>query len=62
MSSPGVSVSTATSTADLGAAQAAAREPRHIWPRVIVAFGLALTVAWICLLGYGLVKLVELAI
>ena len=27
-----------------------------------VAFGLWLTVAWTCLLGYGLVRLVQLAI
>ncbi len=33
-----------------------------IWPKVVIAFGLGLTVAWVILLGYGLVKLVELAI
>ena len=35
---------------------------RQIWPTAVVAFGLGLTAAWICFLGYGLVKLVELVI
>ena len=34
----------------------------RIWPSVVIAFGLALTGAWVCLLGYGLVRLVEAAI
>ena len=42
----------------------AAREPfsRRVWPTGVIAFGIGLTAAWMCLLGYGLVKLVELAI
>jgi len=36
---------------------------RHsIWPVAAIAFGLSLTAAWIGLLGYGLVKLIGLAI
>jgi hypothetical protein len=36
---------------------------RHsIWPTVVIAFGLSVTAAWVGLLGYGLVKLLELAI
>ena len=35
---------------------------RPIWPVLTVAFGLSLTAAWIGLLGYGLVKLIELAL
>jgi hypothetical protein len=35
---------------------------RQIWPTAVIAFGLGLTAAWICFLGYGLVKLVELMI
>jgi len=31
----------------------------QIWPQAMVAFGLGLTAVWICLLGYGLVKLIE---
>ena len=36
---------------------------RHsIWPVVVITFGIGLTAAWIGLLGYGLIKLIELAI
>jgi hypothetical protein len=35
---------------------------RGIWPAAAIAFGLGLTAAWICFLGYGLVKLVDLVI
>lgn len=34
---------------------------RRIWPAAMIALGLGLTAAWIGLLGYGLVLLVELA-
>jgi hypothetical protein len=33
-----------------------------IWPIAVITFGLSLTAAWIGLLGYGLIKLIELAI
>ena len=33
-----------------------------IWPTAVIAFGLSVTAAWVGLLGYGLVKLLELAI
>ena len=36
------------------------RDP--IWPVVWIVFGLTLTAAWIGLLGYGLVRLIELAV
>ena len=38
--------------------------PKHgpLWATIVIAFGLILTAAWIGLLGYGLVKLIELAI
>jgi hypothetical protein len=43
--------------------QHARKLPVHqIWPTAVIAFGLGLTAAWICFLGYGLVKLVELVI
>jgi len=32
------------------------------WPVVVITFGLSLTATWVILLGYGLVRLVELAI
>jgi hypothetical protein len=35
---------------------------RSIWPTVIITFGLSLTAAWIGVLGYGVFKLIELAI
>jgi len=36
---------------------------RHpIWPVVVIAFGLSLTAVWVGLLGYGLYKLIDLAI
>ena len=34
----------------------------RIWPVAVIAFGLGLTAAWICLLGYGILKLVELVV
>jgi hypothetical protein len=33
----------------------------RIWPPAMIAFGLGLTVAWVALLGYGLVSIIELA-
>ena len=33
----------------------------QIWPRVVIALGLGLSVVWASLLGYGLVELVDLA-
>jgi hypothetical protein len=36
---------------------------RHpVWPVVAITFGIGLTAAWIGLLGYGLIKLIGLAI
>jgi hypothetical protein len=56
----------ATSTAPRSAAAhpAPARGPviRDIWPAATIAFGLALTLAWACLLGYGLFFLIKLAL
>lgn len=34
----------------------------RIWPVAVIGFAFGLTAAWIWFLGYGLVKLVELAI
>jgi hypothetical protein len=33
----------------------------QIWPPVVIALGLGLSVAWASLLGYGLIELVSLA-
>jgi hypothetical protein len=35
---------------------------RHAWPLVFVLLGLGLTVAWTVLLGYGFVRLIEMAL
>lgn len=32
------------------------------WPAAVITFGVSLTAAWVILLGYGLVRLIELAI
>ena len=42
--------------------RAATRVIHRIWPVAVIAFGLALTAAWMCLLGYALVKIIEMAI
>jgi hypothetical protein len=34
---------------------------RQIWPKAAIVFGLGITVAWVCLLGYGFAKLIEIA-
>jgi hypothetical protein len=33
-----------------------------LWPAAVIAFGLGLTVAWVVLIIFTLVKLIELAI
>ena len=35
---------------------------KNIWPVAVIAFGLSLTAAWVGLLGYELIKLIDLAI
>ena len=35
---------------------------RRIWPPAMVAFGLGLAAAWVCLLIYGLVTVIKLAL
>ena len=43
--------------------QSERRSDRHpIWPVAMIVLGLSVTAAWIGLLGYGLVKLIESAI
>jgi hypothetical protein len=38
-------------------------DKRHtVWPEVVITFGIGLTAAWVGLLGYGLIKLIGLAI
>jgi hypothetical protein len=33
---------------------------RPVWPAVLVAFGLVLTLLWASVLGYGLIRLIEM--
>ena len=53
---------TADTRSALAAAPAAAPAIHRIWPVAVIAFGLGLTAAWMCLLGYALVKIIEMAI
>ena len=32
----------------------------RVWPTAVIAFGLGLTAAWVCLLGYGVKNLLDL--
>jgi len=50
----------AAPTTDVGSA-AATTSFMH-WPEALIALGLWVTVAWACVLGYGLVTLIELVI
>jgi hypothetical protein len=50
------SISAATSAAEFRPKTEPIR-PLGWWPEAVVAFGLGLSVAWTCLLGYGLIKL-----
>jgi len=47
-------------TSNLDAAPRKARE--QLWPTAVIVFGVSLTAAWTILLGYGLIKLIQLAI
>ena len=40
---------------------APARSIHRIWPGAVIAFGLAATAAWMCLLGYGIVRIIGFA-
>ena len=40
----------------------APRGGREIWPAAVITFGLVLTVGWVFLLGYGVIRLMQLAI
>ena len=35
---------------------------RQVWPKVVITFGIGLSVAWPILLGYGMTKLIEMVI
>ena len=43
-------------------ARGATPKREAFWPAAVVTLGISLTAAWVMLLGYGLVKLIELAI
>jgi hypothetical protein len=50
----------AAPTTDVGSA-AATKSFMH-WPEAVIALGLWLAVAWVCVLAFGLVKVRELSI
>ena len=54
---------THTQSAIARTARAASNETlfQRVWPKAFVAFALAVNVAWIALLGYGVVSLVKFA-
>jgi hypothetical protein len=52
----------AAPTADTHSAPAIMPVVHRIWPEVVIGFAFALTAAWICLLGYGIAKIIQLAI
>jgi hypothetical protein len=37
------------------------RSTDPLWPKVVIAFGFGITIAWIYLLGYWMVRLIEMA-
>ena len=47
---------------DRPSAPAAIQVIDKIWPIAVIAFGLGLTAAWKCFLGYGITKLMEMVI
>ena len=53
---------TIASEATLLSNPAAQQVRREIWPAAVITVGIGLTAACVILLGYGLVRLVELAI
>ena len=33
-----------------------------MWPKAVIVFGISLTIAWIGVLGFALIRLIQLAI
>jgi len=56
-----MSETTVAHTADLAPVLVPQQVAGPFWPKAVVAFGVGLTAAWLCFLGYGLVKLIQLA-
>lgn len=48
--------------ASASSAQAIKSFAQRTWPMAVVTLGLGLTAAWICLLGYGIARLIGMAI
>ena len=52
----------AAQTVDKPSEAAATPVINRIWPIAVIAFGLGLTAAWACFLGYWISKLIEMVI
>ena len=57
-----VMIGVAKSRERMSELQSKLRIDSSMWPTIVIAFGLSLTAAWIGLLGYGVFRLIELAI
>ena len=49
-------------TIDMPALTSKPARSEPVWPKALIAFGVGLTVAWTVFLGYGITKLVAMAI
>jgi hypothetical protein len=38
------------------------RSADPLWPKAVIAFGVAINIAWVCLLGYWAAQLIEMAL
>jgi hypothetical protein len=51
----------AAPAADIRPASVTAPIIHRVWPVAVIAFGIGLTAAWVCLLGYGVAKIIRFA-
>jgi hypothetical protein len=59
----GIHMSTSEATPRVAREEVAQHGAREsMWPRAVIVVGVGLTIAWIGLLGFGLIKLIQFAI
>ena len=51
----------AAPAADIHSASVTAPIIHRVWPVAVITFGIGLTAAWVCLLGFGVVKIIGFA-